>query len=96
MTSDKGTEVGKLIALVTALRSVPIFHYSLNTHLSKLNSRATYADVPEDLLPAFKAVKSTSNITRESNWRPLWEKARGHTNQNKIPRVQFFFSLGFG
>jgi len=22
--------------------------------------------------------------------------ARGHTDQNKIPRVQFFFSLGFG
>ena len=33
MTSDKGTEVGKLIALVTALRSVPIFHYSVNTYL---------------------------------------------------------------
>ncbi|KAF8996700.1 hypothetical protein BDQ17DRAFT_1329777 [Cyathus striatus] len=30
--------------------------------------------LPEAQLPAFRAVKSTYNITRERGWRPLWEK----------------------
>ncbi|KAF8995313.1 hypothetical protein BDQ17DRAFT_1522641 [Cyathus striatus] len=30
--------------------------------------------LPEDQLPAFRAVKSTFNITCERGWRPIWEK----------------------
>ncbi|KAF8876598.1 hypothetical protein CPB84DRAFT_1817665 [Gymnopilus junonius] len=36
--------------------------------------RALYCDISEELLPSFCAVKSTSNITRERNWHPLYEK----------------------
>ena len=32
----------------------------------------------EDQLPAFKAVKSVYNITRERGWRPIWEKELGN------------------
>ena len=34
--------------------------------------------LPEDRLPAFKAVKSVYNITRERGWRPIWEKELGN------------------
>ncbi|KAF8998666.1 hypothetical protein BDQ17DRAFT_1247363, partial [Cyathus striatus] len=34
--------------------------------------------IPDDQLPAFKAVKSTYNITRERGWRPIWEKELGN------------------
>lgn len=30
--------------------------------------------LPEDTLPAHRAVKSVFNITRERGWRPLWDK----------------------
>ncbi|KAF8958233.1 hypothetical protein BDZ97DRAFT_1906555 [Flammula alnicola] len=32
----------------------------------------------EETLPAHKAVKSIYNITRECNWRPIWEKELGN------------------
>ena len=34
--------------------------------------------LPEDKLPAFKAVKSVYNITRERAWRSLWHKELGN------------------
>ncbi|KAJ3506413.1 hypothetical protein NLJ89_g6882 [Agrocybe chaxingu] len=41
--------------------------------------RETYQPfLDERTLPAHKAVKSTSNITRERGWRPIWEKELGN------------------
>ena len=34
--------------------------------------------LPEDQLPAFKAVKSVYNITCKRGWQPIWEKELGN------------------
>ncbi|KAF7293373.1 hypothetical protein MIND_01114100 [Mycena indigotica] len=36
--------------------------------------QAAFEALPLDQLPAHRSVKSVYNITRERNWRPLWEK----------------------
>jgi len=47
------------------------------------NYRARFQPfIPENRLPAFKAVKSVYNITRERAWRSLW-----HTELGNIAHV---------
>ncbi|KAF8179208.1 hypothetical protein BJ912DRAFT_855711 [Pholiota molesta] len=59
-STDKGSELSKLIPLITTLRQI------YQPYLS------------EEILPAHKAVKSIYNVTRERNWRPIWEKELGN------------------
>ncbi|KAF8911450.1 hypothetical protein CPB84DRAFT_1671914 [Gymnopilus junonius] len=57
--------------------------------------RALYADVPEDILPSFKAVKSTFNITRERSWHPLWEKELSNvTHEYQLGKIASGFHQG--
>ncbi|KAF9554090.1 hypothetical protein CPC08DRAFT_644758, partial [Agrocybe pediades] len=57
-TCDMGTEVRRLIPMVTALRAIE------QPALAKV----------EHILPTFRAVKSVYNVTRERGWRSIYEK----------------------
>ncbi|KAG2003177.1 citrate synthase I [Coprinopsis cinerea AmutBmut pab1-1] len=67
-TSDKGTELRKVISVIGTLR-------------------ATYQPyIPESVVASHNALKSPDNITRERNWRPLWEK--------DLANVLYFYRAG--
>jgi hypothetical protein len=72
---DKGTELGTLIQLITTLRYE---RRDLFIHISGslfgYNRQKYQPYISEEQLPAVKTVKSVFNITRERNWRPLYEK----------------------
>jgi len=76
---DKGSELSLLIPLVTTLRYV-LFFPSLWAHkIKRRDQRQKFQPyLTEEQLPAFKAVKSVFNITRERAWRTLWEKELGN------------------
>ncbi len=88
VTGDKGSEVGILISLVMTMR------YSSSVdelvRLIIIVSRNCFQPfLPEDQLPAFKAVKSVYNITRERGWRPIWEKELGNVaHEYQIGKVK--------
>ncbi|EAU82186.2 hypothetical protein CC1G_10588 [Coprinopsis cinerea okayama7 len=68
LSVDKGSELGRMITLVTDLR-------------------AKYQPyIPEENVPAVRASDSRTNITRERNWRPLWEK--------ELSNIEYFYLNG--
>lgn len=87
-TSDMGTEVSKLIPLVTAIRYVFIMCCFSNPfiYVSLLYRNLAQPFLSTDDLPAFRTTKSIFNITRERAWRPIFEK--------DLSNVLYFYNAG--
>ena len=84
ITGDKGSELGLLIALITMMRySNSLFFLSWTYKTLRARFQPFLS---EENLPAFKAVKSIYNITRERSWRPLWHK--------ELENIAHIYNLG--
>ncbi|KAF7307411.1 hypothetical protein MIND_00535500 [Mycena indigotica] len=73
-TTDMGTETGVLAALQTSLRCGTQLSNATEFAQLEIDSQESFPELSLELVPAHRSVKSVYNITRERNWRPLWEK----------------------